>query len=110
MVCRLRWCAHLSPPHLPPVCSGIVGLGAAVGAALSFIYASRKGLSQEELQQLLIEEVEPYSMPTGAKAKAKQDAKQQSLFSDSSTQAVHSVYTYVVPVTHGAPPHRGSVD
>ena len=42
------------------MCRGIPGLGAALGAALSFIYASRKGLSRDELHQLLSDEVDPF--------------------------------------------------
>jgi hypothetical protein len=40
--------------------SGVPGLGAALGAALSFVYASRKGLSRDELCQVLSDEVDPF--------------------------------------------------
>jgi hypothetical protein len=36
----------------------VAGLGPALGAALSFTYASRNGLRSAELQQLLQQEVE----------------------------------------------------
>ncbi len=57
----LRWaCEH----------SAVPGLGASLGAALSFLYASRKGLALEELRQLLIDEVEPYASPKSKSASA----------------------------------------